>query len=241
MTHSTTPSSGQDQNSVSQQQSTATVVSNTNEVRIETVNAHQHAGYYECTAHNSFSSDPSAIARSGLDLEIECEFSLLWTLGHCYFYYYHYQRNSNVTFEWCDLTINYVRTDQPEVTLHRHIVNTGETYSANLYCTVHSHPKPKVSWDKQTILNDASSWQPIAVDNPQSSRYEAFKVPANSTGLQGTGNGSSLPAGPNYALKVKRVEGQRDFGNYRCKAENKLGITYSEPILLTGMSALQCI
>lgn len=50
------------------------VVSNTNEVRIESVSAHQHAGYYECVAHNSVLSESTA-ARLGLDLEIECKYN----------------------------------------------------------------------------------------------------------------------------------------------------------------------
>jgi hypothetical protein len=56
------------------------VVSNTNEVRIETVSAYRDAGYYECTAHNAasvvtVSEDGTSAnsARSGIELEIDCK------------------------------------------------------------------------------------------------------------------------------------------------------------------------
>lgn len=72
----TAQSSGQEQIPSAAQPSpmpASVVVSNTNEVRIESVSAHQHAGYYECVAHNSVLSESTA-ARLGLDLEIECKY-----------------------------------------------------------------------------------------------------------------------------------------------------------------------
>lgn len=56
------------------------MVSNTNEVRIEAVTAYRDTGYYECIAHNAasvvtVSEDGTSAnsARSGIELEIECE------------------------------------------------------------------------------------------------------------------------------------------------------------------------
>lgn len=66
-------STGQDQNPVPQQPAPV-VVSNSNEVRIESVMAHQHTGYYECMARNS--DDESTFSRLGIDLEVECEYQL---------------------------------------------------------------------------------------------------------------------------------------------------------------------
>lgn len=84
----TTQSPGQDLSAVLTPQtqiSTTTVVSETNEVRIESVAAYRDAGNYECVAHNSVTHNivyngPSAAsasntARMSMDLEVECEFN----------------------------------------------------------------------------------------------------------------------------------------------------------------------
>lgn len=60
-----------------------TVVSKTNEVRIEAVVAYRDAGYYECSAHNSITTGSSvasvsggpnaAAAHMGIEVEVECK------------------------------------------------------------------------------------------------------------------------------------------------------------------------
>lgn len=81
----TTQSPSQDQSVMSTspqpQTPSTTVVSETNEVRIESVVAYRDAGTYECIAHNSVSNGATAASESesntahmSLDLEVECEF-----------------------------------------------------------------------------------------------------------------------------------------------------------------------
>jgi hypothetical protein len=113
----------------------------------------------------------------------------------------------------------------------RPVVNTGETYPAVLTCTVNSFPKPKVSWEKEMIAADnSSSWKQL-VNDASNGRYEFIR---QMNAAVAAGNGSAVPAGTNYILKVKRVESSQDFGRYRCIAENRVGSTYSELITLTG-------
>lgn len=125
--------------------------------------------------------------------------------------------------------------DQPEITVPRTVVNTGETSTAQMSCAVNSYPKPKVTWEKEQKSDGSSSWLPLVADG-LNSRFEAVKLTiaaamANTAALNGS---VAVPAGPTYVLKVKQVQGPQDFGKYRCKAENKLGVTYSENITLTG-------
>lgn len=122
----------------------------------------------------------------------------------------------------------------------RTVVNTGETYAAQMSCIVNSYPKPKVTWEKEQNSDGSSSWLPLVADG-LNTRFESTKVTATAaaaamgTANTAAGNGSvAVPAGPSYVLKVKQVQGPQDFGNYRCKAENKLGVNYSEIIMLTG-------
>jgi len=83
---STTQSSDRDQKIPDSAPSTPStvVVSNTNEVRIESVVANRDAGYYECSAHNSVTPGSATVsvsgggpnaaaAQSGLELEVECK------------------------------------------------------------------------------------------------------------------------------------------------------------------------
>lgn len=110
-----------------------------------------------------------------------------------------------------------IRTDKPEVTVPKSVVNTGETYNAHLLCNAQSRPKSKVTWEKEQLSADGSSrWEPVVTDTANK-RY--------------TTKGSG---GQNFALVVNSVSGQSDFGNYRCRAENKVGVTHSGNILLTG-------
>lgn len=68
----------------------------------------------------------------------------------------------------------------------------------------------------------------------KNNRFEIFR-PTNVAAAATTVNGSvPIPPGSSYVLKVKQVQGPQDFGDYRCKAENRLGATYSENITLTG-------
>jgi len=128
--------------------------------------------------------------------------------------------------------------DLPEVTVARRVVNTGETYTAQLACNIHAFPKAKVTFEKmQTTAAGESSWQPLAFED-KNNRFEIFR-PTNAAAVAAAAaaavNGSTaIPAGSSYVLKVKQVQGPQDFGNYRCKAENRLGATYSENITLTG-------
>lgn len=125
----------------------------------------------------------------------------------------------------------------PEVTVARRVVNTGETYTAQLACNIHAFPKAKVTFEKmQTTAAGESSWQPLAFED-KNNRFEIFR-PTNAAATAAAVNGSTaiLP-GSSYVLKVKQVQGPQDFGNYRCKAENRLGATYSENITLTGTPA----
>lgn len=131
--------------------------------------------------------------------------------------------------------------DQPEITVPRTVVNTGETSTAQMSCIVNSYPKPKVTWEKEQNSDGSSSWLPLVADG-LNTRFEAVKLTvaaaaAAAAAMANTAAGNvnvTVPAGPSYALKVKQVQGPQDFGNYRCKAENKLGVTYSENITLTG-------
>lgn len=129
--------------------------------------------------------------------------------------------------------------DQPEITVSRTVVNTGETSTAQMSCAVNSYPKPKVTWEKEQNSDGSSSWLPLVADG-LNTRFEAVKLTvaasvAAAMANTAAGNGSvAVPTGPSYVLKVKQVQGPQDFGNYRCKAENKLGVTYSENIMLTG-------
>lgn len=115
------------------------------------------------------------------------------------------------------------------MTVPQSIVNTGETYQALITCSVLAFPKPKVSWEKELITTSGSSWQSLIVDSANS-RYVISRLP---TPLH---NSSLL--GPSYSLKVKQVQGPQDFGRYRCVAENKYGVSYSDPITLTGINDL---
>lgn len=120
--------------------------------------------------------------------------------------------------------------DKPEVTVRHPIVNTGETYTAQIVCTVHAYPKVKVTWEKEQINEDESTaFMQLATDNP-SGRYETFRPKEV---VQSSENASMVSPGHSHGLKVKRIVA-KDFGRYRCKAENKLGSAYSDFITLTG-------
>ncbi|XP_050426130.1 contactin-5-like isoform X2 [Adelges cooleyi] len=111
----------------------------------------------------------------------------------------------------------------PEIVVPKATVNTGETYSAILTCTVRSHPKPKVSWEKDQVPIQA---QPTVQGSADGSRYEINRQLGG-----GYGNGNS------YQLKIKHIRPTDDFGKYRCRAENKYGVVYGEDIVLTGTPA----
>lgn len=121
--------------------------------------------------------------------------------------------------------------DPPEITVRQPVVNTGETYTAQLICTVYSYPKAKVTWEKEQINADgSSSFVQLSMDN-LNKQYESFRPKDISQGLR---NASSVPVGHNHGLKIKQIQSPKDFGRYRCKADNKLGHAYSEYITLTG-------
>lgn len=130
-------------------------------------------------------------------------------------------------------------TDKPEVTVLQNVVNTGETYTADIWCYVHSHPKPKVTWEKEQLsMVGPATWQPINT-NEKDSRHEIPKPSAAAKSLQRNGGNSSTGSvGQGFGLKVKKIQSLQDFGNYRCKAENKMGTSYSNNILLTGTNHL---
>lgn len=122
----------------------------------------------------------------------------------------------------------------------RRVVNTGETYTAQMACSVHAFPKPKVTWEKKTSTSadGSESWQPLSANDGRDSRYEMTRPLSGSVAAMNSGNASTTPPGPTFMLKVKQVQGPQDFGLYRCRAENTLGVSYSEPISLTGTNSI---
>lgn len=114
------------------------------------------------------------------------------------------------------------------------IVNTGETYDAQLICSVLAFPKVKVTWEKELINeNGSSSFIQLPTDNAQK-QYETFRPKEP---IQNSVNSTEV----SYGLNVKRIKSSNDFGRYRCKAENKLGQAYSDYITLTGNNILHYI
>lgn len=67
-----TPSQGQDQSMMSPEQLPSTIVSTTNEFRIENTNALHDAGHYECVAQSTQGTD--APITLGMDLVVDCEY-----------------------------------------------------------------------------------------------------------------------------------------------------------------------
>lgn len=63
---------GQDQSLVSPQQLPSTIVSTSNEFRIENTNALHDAGHYECVAQDKQGKD--APITSEMELVVECEY-----------------------------------------------------------------------------------------------------------------------------------------------------------------------
>lgn len=117
--------------------------------------------------------------------------------------------------------------DPPEITVRQPVVNTGETYTAQLVCTVHAYPKVKVTWEKEQANEDGLvSFTQLSTDNINK-QYELFRPKDNSS-----------KSGYNHGLKIKSVQGPKDFGRYRCKAENKIGYAYSPYITLTGKNVI---
>jgi len=122
----------------------------------------------------------------------------------------------------------------PDIVVPRLVVNTGETYTAQMACSVQAYPKVKVTWEKEVLTpNGPPSSTPVVVDGPNS-RYDTSRQSATQNTFQGSGNATSMPAGPTFVLRVKQVQGPQDFGRYRCRAENRAGISYSDYITLTG-------
>lgn len=207
---STMPSMDHDQKIPDSAPSTpsTTVVSKTNEVRIEAVVAYRDAGYYECSAHNSITTGSSVASVSGgpnaaaahMGIEVEVEFS-------------------------------------PEIVVPRLVVNTGEGDAAQMACSVQAYPKVKVTWEKEILnANGPQSSAPVVAEGPNS-RYDISRQSISSSLFQGSVNTSAIPAGPTFVLKIKQVQGLQDFGRYRCRAENRVGVAYSDYITLTGSPA----
>lgn len=122
----------------------------------------------------------------------------------------------------------------PDIVVPRLIVNTGETYTAQMACSVQAYPKVKVTWEKEVLTpNGPPSSIPVVVEGPNS-RYNSSRLSATQNTSQGSGNATAMPAGPTFVLRVKQVQGPQDFGRYRCRAENRVGISYSDYITLTG-------
>lgn len=123
----------------------------------------------------------------------------------------------------------------PDIVVPRLIVNTGETYTAQMACSVQAYPKVKVTWEKEVLNpNGPPSSIPVVAEGPNG-RYDIPNKPLPpSNVLQGSGNATATPAGPTYVLIVKQVQGPQDFGRYRCRAENRVGVSYSDYITLTG-------
>lgn len=128
----------------------------------------------------------------------------------------------------------------PDIVVPRLVVNTGETYTAQMTCSVQAYPKVKVTWEKEVLTpNGPPSSTPVVVEGPNS-RYEISRLPPSLNAFQGSGNASTAtPPGPTFVLKVKQVQGPQDFGRYRCRAENRVGITYSDYITLTGTNNIK--
>lgn len=122
----------------------------------------------------------------------------------------------------------------PEIVVPRLVVNTGEGDTAQIACSVQAYPKVKVTWEKEILnANGPQSSVPVVVDVPNS-RYEISRQSTSSSLFQGSVNASAIPAGPTFILKIKQVQGPQDFGRYRCRAENRVGVAYSDYITLTG-------
>lgn len=121
----------------------------------------------------------------------------------------------------------------------RRVINTGEDCTAQITCMVRSLPKPHITWEKEQT-NSTGDWKALIIDVPNS-RYNV-SGPRSSPNVI---NGSVGSAGPSYVLTVKYVEGRQDFGRYRCRAENKIGVSYSDYIMLTGkratISIIKCV
>jgi hypothetical protein len=182
-------------------------VSNTNEVRIESVVAYRDAGYYECSAYNSITTGSTTSGSGGPNAE-----------------------NARMGIE---LEVEFV----PDIVVPRLIVNTGETYTAQMTCSVQSYPKVKVTWEKEMLTpNGPPSSTPVVAEGPNS-RYDMSRQLASQNTFQSSGNATAMPPGPIFVLRVKQVQGPQDFGRYRCRAENRVGVTYSDYITLTGSPA----
>jgi len=139
------------------------------------------------------------------------------------------------------LTYHYIRRSvlfsaavPPEIVVPRLVVNTGETYVAQMACSVQAYPKVKVTWEKE-ILNENGPQTsiPVVTDGPNS-RYDVSRQSSTHHPVQGSVNSTAMPVGPTFVLKVKQVQGPQDFGRYRCRAENRVGVAYSDYITLTG-------
>lgn len=122
----------------------------------------------------------------------------------------------------------------PEIVVPRLVVNTGEGDVAQISCSVQAYPKVKVTWEKEILnANGPQSSAPVVAEGPNS-RYDISRQSIPSSLFQGSVNTSAIPAGPTFVLKIKQVQGLQDFGRYRCRAENRVGVAYSDYITLTG-------
>nr|XP_018917195.1 PREDICTED: protein amalgam-like isoform X1 [Bemisia tabaci] len=96
-------------------------------------------------------------------------------------------------------TVEVIVLFAPEIAAKKDIINTAENTDAELICTVHGHPTPKVTWFKEMngkvteVIDDGS-------------RYK----------LSNSGN--------QHILTVD-INDSSDFGNYSCVATNEYGET----------------
>lgn len=103
-----------------------------------------------------------------------------------------------------------------------------------MVCSMNAFPKPQVTWERQQITDSGELWQPLVVEVPNS-RYTVGRLPSQLNAINGS---AGMTKAASYMLKVKQVQGPQDFGRYRCRAENKIGVSYSDSIMLTGTKAL---
>lgn len=114
-------------------------------------------------------------------------------------------------------------TVKPDINVPRQVVNAGVAHGVEITCIIHSNPKPKVTWEKeQTEDSSKISWQTLMPE--QNGQYSMQMSKMQTANI----------SHPTYKLVVKKVQGKQDFGRYRCRAENKIGVTISDPITLTG-------
>lgn len=102
-------------------------------------------------------------------------------------------------------------TDKPVITAEKILVNSDESISADLRCTVHAHPAASVTWQK---------------DGRNVIRSE---------------NRILLNDGNVHILKIKNIKSSDDFGTYVCFAKNHVGSSEKSISLLSTPAILEFV